>query len=408
MKFKRIAALLLCLTVYTCMLSGCALKEIVQRYTDPTAFDWQAVTFTERGYQSLTTETERKFYAYFDRYVHSDTPEQFRFDYTENIAVFAKVSDIYLLDHPEVFWVNGNNTLEVYSYGEDYMLITVAYTAEGETLQQMKQALETAVAEVLATVPADSSDYEKELLFNDWLVDHADYNTEAAESTENVLGNEHNAYGAMVEHSCVCDGYAAAFKLLCDRVGIENSIILGTAETDGAVNFHAWNAVQLDGEWYQTDVTWNEAAEATAEGIGRYLNFNLTTEQIQLTHTVMPLYDAEGEVDLTQPYNAFVPECTATEYNYFLHTFPTFDDVESEAFAEALAEQAAKGADYFVCNLPENADYDEVYNALQQGIAARQMQKANEINAGGVQLTPQSYIMRDDTNRVVILKLSYN
>ena len=52
-----------------------------------------------------------------------------------------------------------------------------------------------------------------------------------------------------------------AFKLLCDHLGLKciyvtgKSIKNGIIEEDGAG--HAWNAINIEGEWYQFDITWN-------------------------------------------------------------------------------------------------------------------------------------------------------
>lgn len=60
-----------------------------------------------------------------------------------------------------------------------------------------------------------------------------------------------NLYGALIKQECVCEGYAEAFKYLCNKAGIE-CICVHSKE-------HIWNYVQLDGQWYAVDATWGEA-----------------------------------------------------------------------------------------------------------------------------------------------------
>ena len=50
----------------------------------------------------------------------------------------------------------------------------------------------------------------------------------------------------------VCEGYSRAFKVLCDKEGIECAIVSGGG--------HMWNYVKLPDEqkWYAVDVTWND------------------------------------------------------------------------------------------------------------------------------------------------------
>lgn len=72
----------------------------------------------------------------------------------------------------------------------------------------------------------------------------------------------HNVYGALVAREAVCEGYAKALKLLCDRYGIPCMVITGNAVTSDGAGPHAWNAVRMeDGSWYGIDVTWDDQNE---------------------------------------------------------------------------------------------------------------------------------------------------
>jgi hypothetical protein len=58
----------------------------------------------------------------------------------------------------------------------------------------------------------------------------------------------------------VCEGYARAFKVLCDELEIPCVLVDGEARSDRyeKPGGHMWNYVQLDGGWYAVDVTWND------------------------------------------------------------------------------------------------------------------------------------------------------
>lgn len=85
------------------------------------------------------------------------------------------------------------------------------------------------------------SDYDKLLSAYDYLCGKAVYNNDA-DSYE-----AHSAYGALVSGKAVCEGYAKAYKLLLDNMGISNYIAINST--------HAWNVVMYKGEWYFIDVT---------------------------------------------------------------------------------------------------------------------------------------------------------
>lgn len=65
----------------------------------------------------------------------------------------------------------------------------------------------------------------------------------------------HQPTGALLSGLAVCEGYAEAFKLICDREGIPCITILG----EGGGGGHKWNYVKMDdGKWYLLDATWND------------------------------------------------------------------------------------------------------------------------------------------------------
>jgi len=59
------------------------------------------------------------------------------------------------------------------------------------------------------------------------------------------------AYGALINGSAVGEGFAMAFKALCDELGFNCSVVLGYL--DGMV--HAWNIVAIYGEYYHIDIS---------------------------------------------------------------------------------------------------------------------------------------------------------
>ena len=64
----------------------------------------------------------------------------------------------------------------------------------------------------------------------------------------------HTAYGALISGNAVCDGYALSFQRFMDVLGIPCYIATGVRNNEP----HAWNLVQLDGQWYHIDVTWDD------------------------------------------------------------------------------------------------------------------------------------------------------
>lgn len=61
----------------------------------------------------------------------------------------------------------------------------------------------------------------------------------------------------------VCEGYASAFIILSELVGLESVLIPGTSKSHHSqigklpkTSDHIWNAVKIDGQWELLDITW--------------------------------------------------------------------------------------------------------------------------------------------------------
>ena len=77
-----------------------------------------------------------------------------------------------------------------------------------------------------------------------------------------------SAYGALIKHECVCQGYAEAFKRIMDYNCIKCEVVAG--KIIGSTEHHAWNIVSLgkDDSYFHIDVTWD-----SADGRPSYLYF---------------------------------------------------------------------------------------------------------------------------------------
>ncbi len=101
--------------------------------------------------------------------------------------------------------------------------------------------------------------YDQLLQVYDILAAQSTYNYDALQQTETMLENlSHTAYSCLVagdEYEPVCDGYAKAYKVVCDL--LELPCTLASSDT------HMWNNAQMeDGWWYNLDLTWDDAGDA--------------------------------------------------------------------------------------------------------------------------------------------------
>ena len=67
----------------------------------------------------------------------------------------------------------------------------------------------------------------------------------------------HTIVGALLNNACVCDGYARAYRLLCDQLHLSCIVAIGDSTAMGNAGPHAWNFVKLNHQVYHVDVTWD-------------------------------------------------------------------------------------------------------------------------------------------------------
>lgn len=115
---------------------------------------------------------------------------------------------------------------------------------------------------------AGLSDYEKCYKIYSYICSNVTYDDEAYEAhrsgdTESYA-HSYLAYSALLDGKAVCSGYAHLFYAMCYNAGVPVRIVRGSAEGRNGWGAHAWNIVQIDGEWYQVDSTW-DAGEQPSE-----------------------------------------------------------------------------------------------------------------------------------------------
>ena len=229
----------------------------------------------------------------------------------EKMALYANYIvvgyDAFDRDHPEVFWLSGKTSFGATyklkggseATGWNYSMTFYFYlqkldnpnTTEDESFDiraeqyNTQELIETGISRVNASVNAILSSekvagktaYEKVKYFNDWLTKNNQYNTIVAaggagasedcwECISALVGMDGSVTGRIGANGPVCEGYARAFKVLCDKAVIPCVLVDGTAVTSsGSSGPHMWNYAQVDGAWYGVDVTWNDPTGGATE-----------------------------------------------------------------------------------------------------------------------------------------------
>ena len=267
-------------------------------------------------YSSLSTSEKEVYNALVDAIKNTTNVvnvQNKNISYNKGLSLLQKV----LADNPQYFWVSKSTSI-LYNPQNNIVSSYILYytdgkttdtvdsnfnltsTANRETINNQIIQLNSKIEEITNTIPIDATDIEKERLIHDYIVNTVTYDTSVASKVfeyGDTLPHAFDIYGAAIEGKAVCEGYAKLFQYLCYCTGINSTQILGTSEGSN----HMWNAVKVDNEWYQIDVTWDDTNSAT---VPYYGFFNLTSDQMGIDH----------KSDST---NINVPNCRGTKYSVY-------------------------------------------------------------------------------------------
>ena len=229
--------------------------------------------------------------------------KSYQTEWTFSQIPFEAVSKIYgyvLKDHPEFFWLSPDCEGTKRSVGDRFTQTlkpkTLAYIG---SVPEMRRQFESVADKLVASARLLGGDLYGQILFlHDMIVENTDYAPNAE--------HRYDAYGCLVKGKAVCSGYAAAFQVLMEKLGVECGRVTGRScsEKTGDVS-HIWNYIRLDDGYYFIDVTWDDPI--TSGGTKDNLShdyFCLDLDEIRLTHTL--------------DEDQFVPRGFGKKYNFYV------------------------------------------------------------------------------------------
>lgn len=236
-------------------------------------------------------------------------------DFYLTIAGGDEVDLIYravLNDHPELFWIHNREKVYTTSYsGKDYCKFSPGYTYTDEEITEIQQSMETAFQNVYARLSSESDTYEKVRVCYDYLIDHVEYVSS---------DDDQNIAGAFWKNQAVCAGYARGLQYLLERLDVTCIYVEG--DTRGSEDGHAWDLVEIDGQYYIVDPT-NGDQPQFLEG-----------DAVQLAEHKTILYDylCPFPEEYAQMYTASTdfafPQCTSTDKNFYVMNQACFDSYD--------------------------------------------------------------------------------
>lgn len=225
--------------------------------------------------------------------------------------------------------------------GVTYLLVNFNISVSDDKYPSVDLIVRSAVAE--CNSKTDGSEYAKALWLHDWLLDQLEYDKTLKWSS---------AESALTRGLGTCQSYESAYAKLLTAAGIENS------ETRDTYDGHTWNAMKLDGQWYQTDCTWDDSSDNWYSFDQRHLYFGLTDELMAIAHP------GHSKIYTTDDYKT---RSTSLADNYFVRTG------DASKWAKAYTDRIQKNLDAEKTEFEitaDNSTYPPSISGIQNGIIA--------------------------------------
>ena len=307
------------------------------------------IRFTEadRLYNQLDSEQKEIYNELLEKV--ADGELSFRFEDTD-YQDFQYAFYAFLFEHPEFFWLELNPDMSIdFSGNLKVDLNTYKYWTYSNDRDGYIERLNEKVDEILQGAAHCNTDYDKVKYVHDYLVTNITYDKDALGELEKSMKGTNtemalSIYGALVNGKCVCGGYAESFYYLTRALGVNSYYIQGYCDTE----YHAWNYLEIEGEYYYLDATWDDHDDPDyPKGIS-YNYFCVTQDELFVDHTPDKNYPA--------------PDCNGTKYNYHRGNYLYFTEYDFEAIRNAINDQLNQ--QFRSVRFSNKQAYSEAFNDL--------------------------------------------
>ena len=353
---KKIFSLILCIAI-AITLCGCDIASMFEDFSAKEVF----AQFSTLEEDVIEEEIIEEYYEYSPEFdscynslnkkqkklynkIYSATevmPEGFVKLCEQYDGVIADVNIAYravLNDNCEIFWMPDTyllgkkykgdkvNICISFCYSNDEQQID--YVVNKEKRDTMRAELDKKAQEIITASSMFNEDFEIVKFLNDYICANTEYNKEAEFCD--------TAYGCIVKNQALCEGYARAFKLLCNLANVECDLIQGKADGVG----HIWNTVNINGMYSYVDVTWNDQKEKS------YAYLNITEKQLIADHKIAPLFEelSDDEISDGKIFNFIKRDCNSPENSYYVRSGCAFTAENEKKYAEFAAEKIREKA----------------------------------------------------------------
>lgn len=172
-------------------------------------------------------------------------------------ADLGRIFSDVLKDAPYLFYVSNNLS---YTYRQSGYVVTVSpkYIMGKEEAEEAVNYCKSEIYKMVELASSAKTELERLVFAHDLICQKFMYDTTL---------ESNNMYSFLKSGRGTCQGYTWTYMALLRELGIECRYVASDTI------LHIWLAVRIDGEWYYSDVTWDDPP--SKEGVGEYSRAHL-------------------------------------------------------------------------------------------------------------------------------------
>ena len=171
--------------------------------------------------------------------------------------------------------------LSINSYRKVEIIFEKTYTDNEINLIEKK------LEQIIPTIIDDKmTNKEKIIAFHDYIINNSKYDSAYInEKLDDIDSPSHKATGILFYNQALCGGYADVMSIFLNKLNIPNYLI--------SSEFHVWNAVYLDNNWYHLDLTWDDPVTSNGSNLRLEKFLLISDDQLNSYNTGYHIYDKD-------------------------------------------------------------------------------------------------------------------
>ena len=192
-------------------------------------------------------------------------------DVKELISNEDEIANINNFVHP----FNSFSTINIDITNSGKVTIKTKKIYDDSKVKYIKEYIDSFISD---NVKEEMSTSDKIKVFHDFIINNTIYDKNSSQQS-------YTAYNLITTGKSICGGYSDIMAIYLNTLGIQNYKI--TSEN------HVWNLVNIDGEWFHLDLTWDDPVASDGNQYLLHNFFLIKTDELLSLDSVEHTFDKQ-------------------------------------------------------------------------------------------------------------------